>query len=78
MITSKKIPIPKTVTYKEIMLVYGFNISRATKKIYLIRGILGKKMHQNILIAEFCQAENIDQQIFVAELTSAIGALHVN
>jgi hypothetical protein len=66
-----EITTPKIITYKEIMVVYGFNAKRAQEKLWVIRGILGKKQFQAVLIAEFCKAENVDRDIFESELKKA-------
>lgn len=50
------------------MIVYGVSERQAYKKLTLIRSILGKKRRQDLLVAEFCQAENVDRKIFEAEL----------
>ena len=60
--------LPKVVTYKEVMIVYGFEKGRAEKKIWHIRGILGKKQSQSILIDEFCEAENVKKDFFISGL----------
>lgn len=71
-----EIVLPKIVTYKEIMLVYGFNPKRAQEKLWVIRGILGKKQYQAVLIPEFCKAENVEPAIFEAELKKAYDSFY--
>jgi hypothetical protein len=60
--------LPKFITYKELMLVYGFGMYAAQNKLAVIRNVLGKKRYQNILIQEFCQAENVEINLFLGEL----------
>lgn len=71
-----EITLPKVITYKEIMMVYGFDVSRAQKKLWVIRGVLGKQQRQSILVAEFCQAENVAKEIFIEELKEAYRKLY--
>lgn len=67
---------PKVITYKEIMIVYGFNVRRAQDKVSVIRSILGKKRKQAILIAEFCEVENVKREIFEHDLKAAYLQFH--
>lgn len=60
--------LPKFITYKELMLVYGLGPHAAQNKLTVIRNVLCKKRHQNILIQEFCQAENVEINLFLFEL----------
>ena len=69
---------PKFITYKELMLVYGLNLKAAEHKLSVIRSVLGKKRYQYIHIAEFCVAENIDQQIFETVLQKEINRIYKN
>lgn len=57
------------------MIVFGLDKGQAEKKLSTIRAILGKKRHQLLLIAELCQAENIDRKIFEDELQRGYTAL---
>ncbi|MEO5892260.1 MAG: hypothetical protein ABIQ31_18580 [Ferruginibacter sp.] len=68
--------LPKFVTYKELMLVYGFPSKQAQNKLSTIRAVLGKKRFNNILIVEFCQAENIEPALFEKELQKEIEKLY--
>jgi hypothetical protein len=67
---------PKTVTYKEIMLVYGLNPRAAQYKMMIVRSTLGKSRNQLILVAEFCKAENVEPEIFQTELQNGLNKLH--
>jgi hypothetical protein len=68
--------LPKFITYKEVMLVYQLSCTQAQHKLSTIRAVLSKKRANNILIAEFCQAENVDRQIFENELQSELEKLY--
>lgn len=59
---------PKFITYKDIMAVYGLTVPSAKHKLTVIRAVLGKKRRQNVLVAEFCSAENVDQTLFEKQL----------
>ena len=65
------ISLPKTVSYKELMIVYGLTKRQALHKMMVIRAALGKSRAQNVLVAEFCKAENVEQAIYTNELTQA-------
>lgn len=68
--------LPKFITYKEIMLVYGLSTSAASHKLSFIRNVLNKKRYQNILIVEFCQAENLEVNLFLSELKKEMEKIH--
>lgn len=68
--------LPKVITHKEISIVYGLSIFQAQHKLATIRAILRKKRFQNLLIAEFCQAENVDQSIFENQLKKEFEKIH--
>jgi hypothetical protein len=68
--------LPKFITYKELMLVYGLGATAAQHKIGIIRSVLGKKRFQMILIPEFCKAENIEPTLFVDALKTEMEKIY--